>query len=555
MAQFRIIEASAMESPGSNIRQSWTDMYEQLSSADRRAPLAPADVERLATAAYLIGRDEESAELWTRAHQAHLERGDIRLAVRAAFWLAFALLNRGESARGGGWIGRARRLLDESGIDSVEAGFLLLPAAVQALESGQPEKGLETFARAGEIGERFGDRDLTVIAALHGRGRALIRLGAIDDGVALLDEAMAAVEAGEVTAIVAGFIYCSVIAACEEISDLRRAHEWTAALSDWCESQPELVPYRGQCLVRRAELMQLHGAWPQALREARRASERLAAPPGHPAAESAFYRQAELHRLRGEFEQAEEGYREAGRWSRKPRPGPALLRLAQGRVDAAAAMIRRLLEETSQPADRAGMLPAYVEIMLEAGELDAARTATAELESMSSSGAPPLARAVADRARGALLLAEGDAHQALERLRAAWAGWEDLEAPYEAACTRILIGRACRSLGDEDGAAVELEAARWVFEQVGAAPDVARIDALARKESESRPGTDEPHPLTARELEVLRLLASGLTNRNIAKQLFISERTVERHVSNIFNKLAVTTRAAATAHAYRHRLV
>ncbi len=530
-------------------RRSWAEAYERLSAADRRRALDAEDLERLATTAYLTGRDDESADMWARAHQAFLERDEIRSAVRSAFWLGFALLNRGEAARGGGWIARAQRLVDDVGEECVESGFLLLPVAVRQLEGGEPSAALETFARAAEIGERFGERDLAVVAH-HGRGRALIRLGPVEAGVGLLDEAMAAVEAGEISPVMSGFIYCSVIAACEEISDLRRAHEWTDALSDWCESQPDLVPYRGQCLVRRADLMQMHGAWTEAMGEARRASERLTSGLGHPAAGSAFYRQAELHRLRGDFERAEMGYRETGKWSGKLRPGLALLRLAQGRIDAAEATIRRLLDEAREPSDRSALLPAYVEIMLEAGDVDAARAGAEELESIAAGLGAPSANAVAAQARGAVLLAKGDARAALASLREAWTGWEEVEAPYEAARVRVLIGLACRQVGDDDGAAVELNAARWAFERLGAAPDVARVDRLTAPVAPERAS-----PLTPRELEVLRLVAAGETNRSVAERLFISERTVERHVSNIFTKLDVPSRAAATAYAYRHRLL
>ena len=530
-------------------RHAWAQAYTLLRQADGEEGLEAEDVERLATAAFLTGRDDESPELRARAHQAFLERGEAIRAARAAFWLGFELLDRGESSRGGGWIARAKRLVDEAGEECVEAGLLLVPLAVDAVEGGDPASGLERFRQAEEIGRRFDDRELVVLAR-HGRGRALIALGRIEDGVGLLDEAMAAVEAGEASPVIAGFIYCSVLAACQEISDLRRAHEWTSALSDWCESQPELVPYRGPCLVRRAELMQLHGAWSDAMEETLRACERLASPPGHPAAASAFYRRAELHRLRGDYERAREGYREAAKWSHRPRPGPALLRLAQGRVEAAQAAIRRVLSEARHRDERADILPAYVDIMIEAGELDAARAGVAELRTLADETGAPLERALAAQAEGSILLAEDDARAALEELRTAWVAWEGIEAPYEAARVRVLIGVACRRLGDEDGAAVELDAARWAFEQLGAAPDARRVEGLSR-----RPGRGGEHGLTPRELEVLRLVATGETNRAVAERLFISERTVERHVSNIFNKLRVSSRAAATAHAHRHGLV
>lgn len=531
-------------------QKAWATCCERMDAADREAPLEGEDLELFAMAAYLTGRDEESVELWSRAHRQFVSRGETRRAVRCAFWIGYGLLMRGESARGGGWIARGHRLLENAGPGPcAEAGMLLLVAGIGAVEGGEAAAALEHFERAEGVGRRCEDRDVVAVAR-HGCGRARIRLGDVEGGITLLDEAMAAVEAGEVSPIFAGLIYCSVIAACQEISDLRRAHEWTAALSDWCQSQPDLVPYRGECLVHRAELMQLHGAWPAAMQEARLASEQLAAPPGHPAAASAFYRQAELHRLRGAFDAAEEAYREAGRWSRRPRPGLALLRLAQGRVDAAAAMIRRLCEEADTPVVRARLLPAYVEIMLSAGDVEAARAGADELESIATRVGTPMSRAVAAQARGAVLLAEEDARAALEHLRAAWSAWIELEAPYESARTRVLIARACRELGDEDGAEVERDAARRAFESIGAVPDAARVRELGGGSAAGPRQT-----LSRRELEVLRLVASGTTNREIADRLSISERTVERHVSNIFTKLNVSTRTAASAHAYRHGLV
>jgi DNA-binding CsgD family transcriptional regulator len=532
-------------------RHSWQEAYEQLSTADRQeGTLDPEDLEKLATTAFLTGLDEESTEVWTRAHQGFLQQGEVQRAVRAAFWLASGLLTRGEPARGGGWLKRASRLLDDEGLDCVEAGYLLLPEGIRAVGAGEPERAESAFDRAARIGERFGERDLVVVAR-HGRGRALIRQGRLDEGLALLDEAMAAVEAGEVSPMIAGEVYCSVIEACREIYDLKRAHAWTDALTDWCESQPDLVPYHGPCLVRRAELLQLHGSWSDALSEAERAGEWLARPPGRPAAADAFYRQAELHRLRGELDLAEAAYRETARWSRKPRPGLALLRQAQGRLDAAGATIRRVLEETHETADRSVVLPAYVEIMLAAGDVDAAQAGAEDLEAIGEQIDAPMPRALAEGAEGAVLLARGEVRAGLERLRTAWARWEDLRAPYEAARVRVLIALGCRRLGDEDGAQVELDAARWTFERLGATPDVERVSRLASRAASG----GEAHGLTGRELEVLRLVASGRTNRAIAERLSISERTVERHVSNIFNKLRVSSRTAATAHAYEHGLV
>lgn len=530
-------------------RRAWAEAHAQLSAADQETPLAPDDLERLATAACLVGSDEASTRLWARAHRECRGRGDVERAARCAFWLAFGLLNRGEHARAGGWLARARRLLATERHDCVVHGYLLFPEALRCILGGDPAQAHATFARAAEIGERFGDADLVALAR-HGRGRALIRLGEVEEGVELLDEAMAAVEAGEVSPIVAGDVYCSVIEACHEIFDLRRAQEWTAALQHWCESQPDLIPYRGQCMVRHAEILQMHGDWPTALGEAQRACEWLSRPPPQRAVGSAHYQSAEIHRLRGEFDQAEQAYRLASQWGRKPQPGLALLRLAQGQVDAAEAATRRAVDEATDRRTRSRLLPAHVEVMLAAGDVAAARSAASELAEIAGDVDTPLLRAVAGQAEGAVLLAEGDARASLPVLRRAGAAWQDLAAPYEAARVRLLVGVACRELGDQDTAAMEFEAARSVFLQLSAAPDLARLEQLA-----GAPAAEAAGGLTERETQVLRLVAAGQTNRAIAAELFISERTVERHVSNILTKLGLSSRSAATAFAYQNHLL
>jgi DNA-binding NarL/FixJ family response regulator len=530
--------------------RAWGDAHARLSAADHEVPLDPSDLERLAVAARLIGHDAESLDLWERAHQGWLAAGEPARAARAAVWLAMRFLLEGEAARSGGWLARARRLLDEHRSDGIERGYLLLPEAVRSALAGDAAASQARFAELGSIGERFGDRDLITLGRL-GEGRSLVRLGEVQRGMVLLDEVMVAVTADEVSPVVVGDVYCSVIDACDETFDVRRAQEWTGALVRWTASQPDASPYRGSCLVHRAELLQLHGEWPDAVGELEHACECLAGPPVHQAIGGAWYRLAELHRLRGDADAAEEHYRRGSRWGRDPHPGLALLRLAQGRVDAAVAAIRRVVAEARNARMRAADLSACVEIMLAANDPGAARTASDELARLADALGAPFLRALAAQATGAVLLAEGQPHAALTALRDAADGWHAIEAPYEAARTRVLIGLAHRALGDEDTAGIELEAVRHAFAALGATPDLRRLDAAARPAA----AAGDTSSLTRREIEVLRLVATGVTNRAVAQRLGISEKTVARHVSNIFTKLGLSTRAAATAYAFQHDLL
>jgi DNA-binding CsgD family transcriptional regulator len=513
-------------------RRAWRDAHAALSEAGE---LGAEDLERLALAAFMLGEELEYLDVLERAHHAFLVEGSPERAVRCAFWLGLITTSRGEAARASGWLGRAQRLLEQR--ECVERGYLRL---LETLHSGDPETGRAGAAEGAEIGRRFGDADLFSLA-VHEQGLCLVRLGSAEEGLALLDEAMVAVVAGEVSPIAAGLIYCSVIDGCRQLHELPRAQEWTAAMTRWVEQQPGIVMFTGRCLVHRAEIMQARGAWSEALDEARRAGDRGA---DARAVGQARYRQGELHRLQGDYAAAERAYREASRHGAEPQPGLALLRLAQGRRDAAAAAISRAVGEAADPLVRTRLLPAQVEIMLATADVEEAARASDELDALAESMPSRLLAATAAHAAGTVRLAEDDPRAALIAARGAAEVWQELDAPYECARARELIGLACRALGDEDSAALELAAAREAFARLGATVDVARLE-----------GAGAGHGLSPRELQVLTLVAAGATNKEIAAELVLSERTVERHVSNIFAKLSLSTRAAATAFAYEHGLV
>ena len=528
--------------------RAWLDAYESLASVDRAAPLQPQDLELLATAAYMLGRDDENLSALERAHQGHLDKGNRRRAVRCAFWLGVHLLLRRESARATGWFGRAERLLDQREGDCVERGYVLVATDLHHTFVGDWKGAFRASAAAAEVAERFGDADLLALALMD-QGRALVRLGRVEEGLGKLDQAMVEATVSELSPVVTGLVYCSVIDGCHEVHELSRASEWTAAMSEWCDRQPGLVPFTGICLIHRAELLQLRGDWRAALDESRLAGERFAGRADDVWSGHASYRQGELHRLQGELSDAEQAYRDASRRGVEPQPGLALLRLAQGRIDVASTAIAQVAAGVTDWVEQARYLPALVEIALAAGDREGAANACVELEGIASRHGSAMLRAQAAQARGAVALATGDAHAALRALRRAKGLWQELEAPYEVGQTRVLMAQACRTLGDDETATLELDAARAAFEQLGAAQNIARVDAL------SATRTSDERPLTSRELQVLRLLAAGKSNKAIAAELVLSKRTVDRHVSNIFTKLQVSSRAAATAYAYEHKLV
>jgi tetratricopeptide (TPR) repeat protein len=457
--------------------RAWRDAFAALSQAHRQAPLTADDLERLATAAYMLGRLDEFYEALEHAHRAHLNGGEALRAARCAFWVSVIFAQQGEMAASD-WFGRARRLVEREEGDCVERGYLLIPAMWERKGQGDLDGAIATAAEAARIGERFGDPDLVALA-LHLQGYLMVINGELREGLALVDEALLSVSTGELSPILSGIVYGGGILAFRAAYELRRAGEWTAAFVKWCDEQPDMVAFTGQCLVYRTKILQLRGAWAEALAEARRAGERCIQVNNLLAAGEASYLEGEAHRLLGDFAAAEDAYRQAGQLGRGGvEDGVALLRLAQGDTAAAVTVIRRALAERTERSKRAGFLPTVVEIMLAAGEAEEARVACDELDEIAAAYDAEMLNATAAQARGALLLVQGDAERALVALRRAARGWQDLDEPYEAARARALVARACRDLGDSEAAEMELRTAREELTTLGAVPALAAIDAL-----------------------------------------------------------------------------
>lgn len=524
----------------------FTDAVAGLDEAARERAVAASDLEHLAIAAILVGRLQEGLDSLTRAHEAHLAEGDVDGATRCAAWMGMELMYHGDQARAGGWFARAQRLVEEQTEGRPDHGFLFIPEGLAAVYAGDGERAEAAFGRAAEFARALHDADLIALAGL-GLGRAKIMLGEPDAGLAMLDEVMVAVTAGELSPIPSGIVYCETLQACRLAFDVTRAREWTRALDHWCEARPDMVAFSGQCHGHRAALFLLHGAWDDALAAAREAQERSERGDRN-GLYGAWYHQGEVHRLRGDLAAAASAYERAAQTGFEPQPGLALLRLGQGNATLARSLILGALERVD-PAERRGLLAAASEIQLGVGDVGAARAAADELTELSRASAMPMLQAIAQQAESAVLLAEGDARGALTTSRRAWARWRDLDVPFEAARCRVIAARASRALGDEAGAAMELDAARVVFADLGAGQALAAAEAEWSAEPAPHPGG-----LSPREVEVLRLVAAGDTNREIAGELYLSEKTVERHLSNIFGKLGLSSRSAATAYAFRHGL-
>lgn len=526
-------------------RREWVVAYRALSDLDE-TELKGADFTALGISAHLLGRHNDQIHAFQRAFQAYLDEDDVRGAARSALWLCAVLWIGGESAIGNGWLARAERVLDVLGEDVVERGYLVERITFRHIMSGDFADAMVTAPQVTEYGQRFDDADL-VAMGLHTQARLEIYAGKVAEGLCLLDEAMVLVVAGEVSPVFSGVIYCSAIEACQEISDLARVSEWTHALTAWCDAQPGLVSFTGQSAVHRGQLMRFHGAYADAVAELERAARRYAEAGGTPAVGQAHYERGEVLRLRGKYDDAESAYDEAAACGHPTQPGRALLRLAQGRQEPALAAIHRVLAEHQDPVHRSQVLPAAAEILIAAGEAHAAVPLVEELQRLGQEFGSTTLQAAGAQAAAALALANGETDRALTNARRAAAAWARLDAPHEAAQSRVLVGRGLRTLGDEESAIAELTAARQTFTELGCRPAEREVAALV--------GTDTaPGGLSPREVEVLRLVAAGKSNPEIAADLVLSEKTVARHLSNIFTKLDVSSRTAAASFAYTHHL-
>jgi len=522
-------------------RRDWTAAYRALSAADP-ATLEGADYARLATAAALLGRHNDCVQALQRAYTLHEHRGDVRAAAMSAFWLAMSLVNAGEPAVAAGWTARGERLLADLPEDVVERGYLLCPRVLAHAYAGELDPALALAHQVLDHATRFGVDDLMAFG-LSAAGRLMLYTGRVAEALGLFDEAMTALASGDVAPLFAGHAYCTMIEGCQEVADYGRVVEWTATLSAWCETQPDLVLFVGQCAVHRGQILRLLGAWAEALDELERALQRYRDADLPAAAGLALAERGDLQRLTGDLAGAAASYEQAADHGHEAQPGLALLWLANGRTGAALAAVHRLLAEPRDPVHRAQLLPGAIEVLLAAGELDEAGTLAGELAGFAAQAGCTGLRAQGEQARAAVLVARGDGASALPLLRRAIQLWSPLGAAYEVARCRALFGRACLLLGDAESARVELGAARAAFRELGAVPLPDELAGL--------PAPEAPGGLTARELEVLRLVAAGRSNPQIAAELSLSEKTVARHLSNIFAKLDVGSRTAAAAWAFQ----
>jgi DNA-binding CsgD family transcriptional regulator len=526
-------------------RREWISAYTTLADLDED-DLEASDFDRLATSAYLLGHRNDCVQALQRAYRTALDKEDVLMAARSAGWLAMVLIAGGEQAVGSGWVGRCQRLLDGVDQDVVERGYLAIHLMYRHIFAGEYAEAHALAVQVTDYGVRFNDADLLSMG-LMSQGRLTMYAGRVPEGLALLDEAMVGVVTGEVSPIFAGDIYCSFIEACQEVSDFGRAAEWTSALTAWVDEQPGLVPYTGQCAVHRGQLLRVHGELAPALEELDHAVQRYLEAGTPDPAGLAMKERGDILLIRDDLEGARSAYERAIALGHDPQPGLAMLWLAVGRTEAGLTALRRLLADPRDPVHRSQLLPPAVDALVGTGNPEEAAPLAAELAEIATAFGCAALAAWAAFADGTVRVALGDPGAALRRGREALQAWQAQGAPYEAARCRLLVGRALLGLGDPESAMVELAAARRGFADIGA--------VRAEREAASLLSPSRPGGLTEREVEVLRLVASGRTNPEIAAALFLSEKTVARHLSNIFTKVDVSSRTAAAAYAFEHQLV
>lgn len=525
----------------------WADARAGFLTARALGPLSADDMSALAEATWWEGAIDESLSACEEAYRLYLhgEEPLHRPAAMLAMDIGLSWYLRGEEAMGSGWLSRAHRLLEDQP-ECVEQGYLQSLQIDEALAHGDVTAAIEMARAVVTIATKYGDETLTAYA-LVGEGIAMIRQGRVGDGLAVLDEAMLPVVAGRVRPTFAGSIYCQLMSVCHDLADMRRAQQWTDATARWCEGFSDAVMFLGICRAHRAQLLQIRGRWAEAEEEIERVCVELAEM-NVVAIGLAIYELAEVRRLRGDLTGAEAAYAEAHRHGRDPQPGLALLWLAQGRHDVALEALRAVESSAPDRLARTRLWEALVDVALAAGDLATARKASDDLYAAAATYASSGLVAAATMARGQVRLAEGDAAGAVESLQDALRRWQDLGAPYRVARVRVLLARALGSQGSEQAAAMELDAARAAFAQLG----VADPEPAGGPERSPAP---LPGGLTAREAEVLGLVARGMTNREVAAALVLSEKTVARHLANLYPKLGVATRTAAAAFAHDHGLV
>lgn len=537
-----------------------TALRETISRCDWEAALAAADAvpagelegdpgraaelaDLRAEAAWWLGRVGECIEARERAYRIFDELGDHRRAGQCAVWLFEHHAMSLRSAVAGGWLRRARRAL-EGDPECVEYGALVLREAEIAQGSRDLDEASALASEVLVLARRLRSADLEA-EALQTKGRVLIHQGDVRQGMGHLDEAMLFAVEGRLRPYSTGKVYCSLISACEELGDLDRAAEWTEATMAWAQQHPFAI-FPGICRVHRAVVLKRRGALAEAEREAAQACRELAGTHVGNSAE-AHAEVGDICRRLGQLERAEEAFAQAQRLRGQPCGGLALLRLAQGRVDEAVSLISGCLSEsTSNRLGRATLLPSFVQICLAAGDMVSAAESLVELDDIAAAFDSPILRATVLSTRGRLQLAQSDP-AARTTLREAVEVWHALDVPFEAATARTLLGQALREAGQDEAATEAFATAAAVFDGIGAALEARLVYDDA--------GPSLPAGLSAREVEVLRLMATGRTNNEIARELYVSAKTVSRHASNIFTKIGVTSRAGATAFAFEHRLV